>query len=415
MKLFLSNHYIKLAAISIIGMLFLSCSSNDSVREPIKIGILQSLSGVMGNSETSLKDTLLMEIDLINQEGGVLGHPVEPVIENPESNWSLYPKKAKKLLLLDKVAVIFGCWTSVSRKAVLPVLEKYNGLLFYPVQYEGGEQSNNIFYTGLTPNQQVIPAIQYLMGNKSNPQKQWILVGTDYIYPHVTNMIVRQYLNSKGVASDSIKEYYFPFEYSDFGSLINEVYSSLSKGPTAVISTINGESNFYFYRALNNEGFEAEDLEVMAFSVSEEEFRGYHINALGKVYTSWSYFMSLDNPINNKWIEDWIAYSETNHLRGEDHPLTTDPMEATRTGIRMWKAAVEQAGTFDVDAVRKAMIGQKLETPSGYIESMEPNHHLAKPAMIGQLQKNGQFKVIWKSKKVIPPQPFYFKEFEDNT
>ncbi|WP_058441461.1 transporter substrate-binding protein [Legionella brunensis] len=399
---------IKNMVICCMATLVISCNvSNLSSKKTVKIGILHSLSGVMGNSETALKEMLIMEINLINQAGGILGYQLEPVIENPKSDWSLYAKKAKKLLLHDKVAVIFGCWTSASRKAVLPILEQYNGLLFYPVQYEGNEQSNNIFYTGATPNQQVIPAVEYLMRESGGTTKQWILLGTDYVYPRTTNKIIRKFLNSKGIEDKAIKEIYIPFKYIDFDPIIAQINSSLQEGPTVVISTINGEANFYFYRALDYEYLETEPLRVMAFSVGEEEFRGYHNKSLINVLTAWSYFMSLKNPMNEEWINQWTKYSIANHLQGEDHPLTNDPMEATRTGIRMWKSAVEEAGTFDVDAVRKSMIGQKQMTPSGYIETMEANHHLAKPAMIGILQRDGQFKVIWQSKSVILPQPWF--------
>lgn len=375
-------------------------------KEPIKIGILHSLSGTMAISETSLKDMNLMVIDQINKSGGVLGRKLEPVVVDPASNWPLFAEKARQLITKDKVAVVFGCWTSVSRKSVLPVFEELNGLLFYPVQYEGEEMSRNVFYTGAAPNQQAIPAVEYLMSKEGGGAKRWVLLGTDYVYPRTTNKILRAFLKSKGVKDGDIQETYTPFGHSDYQTIVANIKKFSQGGKTAVVSTINGDSNVPFYKELGNAGLKAKDVPVVAFSVGEEELRGVDTKPLVGHLAAWNYFMSVKNPVNDEWKKQWAAYSVEKKLPGANKPLTNDPMEATRTGILMWKAAVEKAGTTDVNAVRKAMIGLKLNTPSGYEEVMGANHHLSKPVMIAEIKADGQFNVINKTAIAIPAKPW---------
>jgi urea transport system substrate-binding protein len=391
------------AALSFAGLSHLAMAQN---KEPIKVGILHSLSGTMAISETSLKDMDLMVIDEINKSGGVLGRKLEPVVVDPASNWPLFAEKARQLLTKDKVSVVFGCWTSVSRKSVLPVFEELNGLLFYPVQYEGEEMSRNVFYTGAAPNQQAIPAVEYLMSKEGGGAKRWVLLGTDYVYPRTTNKILRAFLHSKGVKDEDIQETYTPFGFSDYQTIVANIKKFSQGGKTAVVSTINGDSNVPFYKELGNAGLKAKDVPVVAFSVGEEELRGVDTKPLVGQLAAWNYFMSIKNPVNDEWKKQWAAYSKAKNLPGASKPLTDDPMEASRTGILMWKAAVEKAGTTDVDAVRKAMIGQKLNTPSGYLEVMGANHHLSKPVMIGEIKADGQFNVIYKTPTAIPAKPW---------
>ena len=375
--------------------------------EPIKVGILHSLSGTMAISETSLKDVALMTIDEINAKGGVLGRKIQPVVVDPASNWPLFAEKARQLLTQDKVATVFGCWTSVSRKSVLPVFEELNGLLFYPVQYEGEELSQNVFYTGAAPNQQAIPAVEYLMSKEGGGATRFFLLGTDYVYPRTTNKILRAFLKSKKVDEKDIQEIYTPFGHSDYQTIVAQIKAFGAGGRTAVISTINGDSNVPFYKELGNQGLKATDIPVVAFSVGEEELRGIDTKPLVGHLAAWNYFMSVKNPANTEFIAKWKAYVKKNKLAGGDARVTNDPMEATYVGIHMWAQAVQKAGTTDVDAVRKAMAGQTFTAPSGYTLKMdEQNHHLWKPVMIGEVQGNGQFDVVWKTDKTIRAQPW---------
>jgi urea transport system substrate-binding protein len=362
----------------------------------IKIGVLHSLSGTMAISETTLKDTILMMVDDVNKKGGVVGKKVEAVVVDPASNWPLFAEKARDLLSKDKVAAVFGCWTSVSRKSVLPVFEELNGLLFYPVQYEGEESSNNVFYTGAAPNQQAIPAVEYLMSPEGGSVKRWVLEGTDYVYPRTTNKILEAFLKSKGVAPEDIKINYTPFGQSDWQTEVAAIKSFASAGKkTAVVSTINGDANVPFYKELANAGIKASDIPVVAFSVGEEELAGIDTKNLVGHLAAWNYFQSVKNPTNEAFIKQWHDYIK-NPKR-----VTNDPMEAHYIGFTMWKQAVEQAGTTDVDAVRQAMYGQKVKAPSGFVEVMNTNHHLSKPVMIGEIQANGQFDVVWQTKDAI--------------
>jgi urea transport system substrate-binding protein len=374
---------------------------------PIKVGILHSLSGTMAISETSLKDVALMTIDEINQAGGVLGQKLEPVVVDPASNWPLFAEKAKELIQGQGVAVTFGCWTSVSRKSVLPVFEELNGLLFYPVQYEGEESSFNVFYTGAAPNQQAIPAVEYLMSKEGGGAKRWVLLGTDYVYPRTTNKILRYFLTSKGVAEADILEKYTPFGHSDYQTIVAEIKSFAQGKPTAVVSTINGDSNVPFYKELGNQGLKASDIPVVAFSVGEEELRGIDTKPLVGHLAAWNYFMSMDTPANAAFIKKWKAYATANKLPDADKRVTNDPMEATYVGIHMWAQAVEQAGTTNVDAVRQAVAGQTFKAPTGFeIKMDEKNHHLHKPVVIGEIKEDGQFNIVWKTEGPVRAAPW---------
>ncbi len=376
--------------------------------DTIKVGILHSLSGTMAISETSLKDMALFTIDEINAKGGVLGKKLEPVVVDPASNWPLFAEKARQLLTQDKVAVTFGCWTSVSRKTVLPVFEELNGLLFYPVQYEGEELSPNVFYTGAAPNQQAIPAVEYLMSKDGGEAKRFVLLGTDYVYPRTTNKILRAFLKSKGVADADIMEDYTPFGHSDYQTIIAKIKKFSSEGKkTAVISTINGDSNVPFYKELGNQGIKATDVPVVAFSVGEEELKGIDTKPLLGHLAAWNYFESVKNPVNTEWVKKWKAYAKAKNLPGADKVVTNDPMEATYVGIHMWAQAVAKAKSTDPDKVREAMAGQTFKAPSGFTLKMdEKNHHLHKPVMIGEVQPNGQFSVVWQTKAPVRANPW---------
>ena len=374
--------------------------------ETIKVGILHSLSGTMAISETSLKDMALMTIDEINAKGGVLGKQLEPVVVDPASNWPLFAERGRQLLTQDKVAVTFGCWTSVSRKSVLPVYEELNGLLFYPVQYEGEELSANVFYTGAAPNQQAIPAVEYLLSEDGGAAKRFFLLGTDYVYPRTTNKILRAFLISKGVAEKDIEEVYTPFGHSDYQTIVANIKKFSAGGKTAVVSTINGDSNVPFYKELANQGLEATDVPVVAFSVGEEELRGIDTKPLVGHLAAWNYFQSVENPVNTEFVKKWKAYATAKGLPNADKAVTNDPMEATYVGIHMWAQAVEKAGTTDVDKVRQALYGQTFAAPSGYTLTMEKNHHLHKPVMIGEVQEDGQFSVVWQTEGPLRAQPW---------
>ncbi len=394
------------AAIAAIG---LGSTSILAQQKTVKVGVLHSLSGTMAISETVLKDTVLMAIEEINAKGGVMGMKIEPVVVDPASNWPLFAEKARQLITQDKVAVTFGCWTSVSRKSVLPVFEELNSLLFYPVQYEGEEISRNVFYTGAAPNQQAIPAVEYLMSKDGGSAKRWVLLGTDYVYPRTTNKILRAFLKSKGVADADIMEEYTPFGHSDYQTIIAKIKKFASEGKkTAVVSTINGDSNVPFYKELGNQGLKATDVPVVAFSVGEEELRGVDTKPLVGHLAAWNYFMSIKAPANDEFIKKWSAYAKAKNLAGhKDKPLTNDPMEATYIGIYMWKQAVEKAKSFDVDKVRAAMGGQTFTAPSGITSTMDAkNHHLHKAVFIGEIKADGQFNVVWKTKGPVKAQPW---------
>ncbi|TDF66456.1 urea ABC transporter substrate-binding protein [Cupriavidus sp. L7L] len=397
---------LKLSAIAAAAMIGTSPLAMAQSKEPIKVGILHSLSGTMAISETSLKDVALMTIDEINKSGGVLGRKLEPVVVDPASNWPLFAEKARQLVSKDKVAVTFGCWTSVSRKSVLPVYEELNSLLFYPVQYEGEEMSKNVFYTGAAPNQQAIPAVEYLMSKEGGGAKRFFLLGTDYVYPRTTNKILRAFLKSKGVADKDIEEVYTPFGHSDYQTIVANIKKFAQGGKTAVISTINGDSNVPFYKELGNAGLKAKDVPVVAFSVGEEELRGIDTKPLVGHLAAWNYFMSVKNAQNDAFKKQWAAWVKANNLPGGDKRVTNDPMEATYVGIHMWAQAVKKAGTTDTDKVRAAMYGQTFKAPDGFTLTMGENHHLYKPVMIGEVKGDGQFSVVWKTPKAVRAQPW---------
>ena len=377
-------------------------------QKTIKVGILHSLSGTMAISETSLKDVALMTIDEINAKGGVMGYKLEAVVVDPASNWPLFAEKARQLITQDKVAVVFGCWTSVSRKSVLPVFEELIGLLFYPVQYEGEELSKNVFYTGAAPNQQAIPAVEYLMSKDGGGAKRFVLLGTDYVYPRTTNKILRAFLYSKGVKETDIDEKYTPFGHSDYQTIVADIKKFAAGGKTAVISTINGDSNVPFYKELGAQGLKATDVPVVAFSVGEEELRGVDTKPLVGHLAAWNYFMSLKNPTNDAFKKEWADYAKKMKIPAQmDKPLTNDPMEATYIGMHMWKQAVEKAKSFDSDKVIAAMAGQPFKAPDGFTIKMdEKNHHLHKPVFIGEVKGDGQFNVVWKTPGPIRAQPW---------
>jgi urea transport system substrate-binding protein len=361
--------------------------------ETIKVGVLHSLSGTMAISETTLKDVMLMLIEQQNAKGGVLGKKLEAVVVDPASDWPLFAEKARQLISADKCAATFGCWTSVSRKSVLPVFEELNSLLFYPVQYEGEESSKNVFYTGAAPNQQAIPAVDYLM---SQGVERWVLAGTDYVYPRTTNKILEAYLAAKGVKTEDMMINYTPFGHSDWQSIVADIKKFGSAGKkTAVVSTINGDANVPFYKELGNQGVAATDIPVIAFSVGEEELAGLDTGPLVGHLAAWNYFMSVDNPANAAFIKDWKTFIKN------DKRVTNDPMEAHYIGFNMWVEAVKKAGTTDTDAVADAIIGVAVPNLSGGMSTMMPNHHITKPVLIGEIQENGQFETVWQTPGLV--------------
>ena len=369
-------------------------AESDAAGEPIKVGVLHSLSGSMAISETTLKDTIEMMVDQQNARGGLLGRQLEAVVVDPASDWPLFAERARELLEAEQVDVVFGCWTSVSRKSVLPVFEELNGLLFYPVQYEGEESSRNVIYTGAAPNQQAIPAVDYLANEVGI--ERWVLEGTDYVYPRTTNRILEAYLKEElGVADEDISINYTPFSHSDWQTRVSEIRDFGSEGkPTAVVSTINGDANVPFYLELANQEVSAEDIPVVAFSVGEEELSGLDTTPLVGHLAAWNYFQSIEGAVNSDFIANW------KQRMGPDR-TTNDPMEAHFIGFNMWVAAVEQAGTTDVDAVLEALPGTETPNLTGGIARLLPNHHLTKPVFIGEVRADGQFDVVWQTDNLV--------------
>ena len=365
--------------------------------DTIKIGILHSLSGTMAISETTLKDVMLMLIDEQNKKGGLLGKKLEAVVVDPASNWPLFAEKARELIGKDKVSVVFGCWTSVSRKSVLPVFKELNSVLFYPVQFEGEEGERNVFYTGAAPNQQAIPAVDYLMSADGGSVKRWVLEGTDYVYPRTTNKILEAYLKQKGVADEDIMINYTPFGFSDWQTEVSKIKAFGSAGKkTAVVSTVNGDANVPFYKELGNQGIKATDIPVVAFSVGEEELAGLDTKPLVGHLAAWNYFESIKTPANAAFIKEWHDFTK-NPKR-----TTNDPMEAHYIGFNMWVKAVEKAGTTDPDKVIAALPGIKQANLTGGVSEMLPNHYITKPVFIGEIRADGQFNVVWKTKGLVP-------------
>jgi urea transport system substrate-binding protein len=371
------------------AVITLGLTTASMAAETIKVGVLHSLSGTMAISETTLKDTVLMLVEEQNKKGGLLGKKLEAVVVDPASDWPLFAEKARELLEIHKVDVVFGNWTSVSRKSVLPVFEELNGLLFYPVQYEGEESSKNVFYTGAAPNQQAIPAVDYLM---EEGVKRWVLAGTDYVYPRTTNKILESYLKTKGVAATDIMINYTPFGHSDWQTIVSDIKAFGAAGKkTAVVSTINGDANVPFYKELGNQGLKAQDIPVIAFSVGEEELSGMDTTALVGHLAAWNYFMSAEAEVNAAFIKIWHAFIK------DDKRVTNDPMEAHYIGFNMWVKAVEKAGTTDVDSVRSAIYGVTYPNLTGGTAVMNTNHHLTKPVLIGEIQADGQFETVWQT------------------
>jgi urea transport system substrate-binding protein len=379
----------------VLGLLVLQLSlvvpAARAGEDTIKIGILHSLSGTMAISESVLKDTVLMLIADQNKKGGLLGRKLEPIVVDPASNWDVFAEKARELLTKDKVAVVFGCWTSVSRRSVLPIFEQHNGLLFYPAQYEGEESSRNVFYTGAVPNQQAVPAVRYLMSKEGGEVRRWVLLGTDAVFPRATNQILNAYLAAQGVLPNDITTIYTPFGYPEWRGIVERIKAFGSQGKkTAVISTVSGDANTYFYRELADQQVDANAIPVMSLSISERELLGTDIFPVGHLAAR-NYFQSTNSAENEAFIKMWGDFNE------QRDKTTNDPMEATFIGFRMWAQAVGQAGTTDVNAVRQAMYGQRIKAPSGFEVVMNTDHHLSKPVMIGKMNSSGTFDVIWQS------------------
>ena len=379
------------AAAALAGSTF-SASAQDT----IKVGILHSLSGTMAISETTLKDVMLMLIEEQNKKGGLLGKKLEAVVVDPASNWPLFAEKARELISQHKVAAVFGCWTSVSRKSVLPVFKELNSILFYPVQYEGEESERNVFYTGAAPNQQAIPAVDYLMSKDGGEVKRWVLAGTDYVYPRTTNKILEAYLKAKGVAAADIMINYTPFGHSDWQTIVSDIKKFGAAGKkTAVVSTINGDANVPFYKELSNQGLKATDIPVVAFSVGEEELAGVDTKNLVGHLAAWNYFQSVKDKANDAFIAKWKAFKKN------PKAVTNDPMEAHVIGFEMWVKAVQKAGTINADKVIDTLPGIEAANLTGGVSKMLPNHHITKPVLIGEIRADGQIDTVWKTKGLV--------------
>ena len=378
-----------------------SGSSNESggSGETVKVGVLHSLSGTMAISEVSLRDAVELAVEEINASGGVLGKKIETAVVDPASDWDLFAEKAKDLITGEKVAVVFGCWTSVSRKSVLPVFEEYNHLLFYPVQYEGEEQSLNVFYTGATPNQQLVPAAEYLMSDEGGSYKKFYLLGTDYVFPRTANKVLKAFLKSKGVPDANIVEEYTPFHHQDYQTIVAKIKAFSVSGDACVLSTINGDSNVPFYKEFANQGLNSADCPIMAFSVAEDELRAMDVPPLIGHLASWNYYQSIDAPQNKTFV---AAFKKK---FGEDR-VTDDPIEAAYFGVYVWKAAVEKAGSFEIDKVREAVYGLEFDAPGGSKKMHETNQHTYKPVYIGEILKDGQFKIIHQSDGLVEPDSY---------
>lgn len=384
-----------------------SNASADSAGNTVKIGVLHSLSGTMAISEVSLKDAVQMAVDEINEKGGVLGKKIEPVIVDPASDWDLFAEKSKELLIDKKVAAVFGCWTSVSRKSVLPVFEQNNGLLFYPVQYEGEESSNDIVYSGAVPNQQLIPAADYLMSPEGGNYKRFYLLGTDYVFPRTANKILKAYLLSKGIPAANIIEEYTPFHHQDYQTIVSKIKKFAVGGKACVLSTINGDSNIPFYKEFANQGLTAATCPIMAFSVAEDELRAMDTEFLVGHLAAWNYYQSIDIPANKTFVANFKAFCEKKNLPGGTKRVTDDPICWAYTDVYLWAKAAEKAGSFDVDKVVNALHGLSFDSPAGTVKMDDKINHLAKSAMIGEIKPDGQFNVIWQSKGLLDPQPFF--------
>jgi len=377
-----------------------------SAADTAKIGILHSLSGTMAISETSLRDVVLMAVEEINEAGGILGKQIETVVVDPASNWDLFAEKAKELIHTHKVDVTFGCWTSVSRKSVLPVFEGSNALLFYPVQYEGEEQSLNVFYTAAEPNQQLIPAAEYMMSEEGGGYKKFYLLGTDYVFPRTANKVLKAFLIASGVPESNIEEEYTPFHHQDYQTIVGKIKKFAKDGDACVLSTINGDSNVPFYKEFANQGLTSADCPIMAFSVAEDELRAMDVPPLVGHLACWNYFQSLNTPENKAFVKAFKAYCAKKNLPGGRKRVTDDPIEAAYFGVYVWKAAVEKAGSFDVDKVREAVYGLEFDAPGGRKKMHKDNQHVYKPVYVGSIKRNGQFKIVWSSDGLVEPSPY---------
>lgn len=395
-------------ALATAGLALFAGASAARAQDTVKIGVLHSLSGTMAISETSLKDVVLMAADEINAAGGVKvagkSYKIEPVVVDPASDWPLFAEKAKELITQHKVAATFGCWTSVSRKSCLPVFEEYNALLFYPVQYEGEEQSLNVFYTAASPNQQLVPAAEYAM--KELGCKKFYLLGTDYVFPRTANKVLKAFLLKNGVPEANIVEEYTPFHHQDYQTIVSKIKSFAAGGNACVLSTINGDSNVPFYTEFANQGLTADDCPIIAFSVAEDELRAMDTVKLVGHLAAWNYFQSIDTPENKKLVAAFKAYCSAKGLPGGSDRVTDDPIEAAYYGVYVWKAAAEKAGSFDVDKVRKAVYGMEFEAPGGKKKMHPTNQHTFKPVYIGEILKDGQFKIVWKSEGLVEPDSY---------
>src|SRR6218665_977801 len=407
---------IKAAAVmTASALLLISCASggkkeaaeHSEASDVVKIGVLHSLSGTMAISEVSLKDAVQMAVDEINAAGGVLGKKIEPVIVDPASDWDLFAEKSKELLMDQKAAAVFGCWTSVSRKSVLPVFEENNGLLFYPVQYEGEESSKNIVYTGAVPNEQLPPAADFLMSAEGGGYTRFYLLGTDYVFPRTANKILTAYLLSKGIPKENIIEEYTPFHHQDYQTIVSKIKKFAAAGKASVLSTINGDSNIPFYKEFANQGLTAASCPIMAFSVAEDELRAMDTEFLAGHLAAWNYFQSIETPENKKFADDFKNYCAAHNLPGGIKRVTDDPICWAYTDVYLWAKAAKKAKSFDVDKVTEALHGLEFNSPAGPVKMDDKINHLEKLAMIGEIQSDGQFKIIWKSEELILPQPFF--------
>lgn len=398
-------NFTRAKTLGLLATLFLSPFAT-AAEKSVNIGILHSLSGTMAISEVSLRDAVMMAVDEINAAGGVMGHKINPIAVDPASNWDLFAEKAKELLGPKETKVTFGCWTSVSRKSVLPVYEQKNGLLFYPVQYEGEECSPNIIYTGATPNQQLIPAAEYMMSKEGGSYKKFYLLGTDYVFPRTANKILKAFLLSKGIPESDIIEEYTPFHHQDYQTIVKKIKKFAEGGKAAVLSTINGDSNVPFYKEFGNQGLSSSVVPIMAFSVAEDELRSMDTKPLVGHLAAWNYFQSIKTPTNQEFVKKFKAYCEKNKLPEGSKRVTDDPIVWAYTGVYLWKNAVEKAKSFDVDLVKKALYGSSFNSPGGKVVMDPVNHHLAKPVLIGEIKANGQFKIVWQSKGNVRPDPW---------
>jgi urea transport system substrate-binding protein len=390
----------------VVGSLAILASSSwaDHHGGTVKVGILHSLSGTMAISETSLRDVVLMAAEEINASGGVLGKKIETVVVDPASDWPLFAEKAKELITDHNVAVTFGCWTSVSRKSCLPVFEEYNELLFYPVQYEGEEQSLNVFYTAASPNQQLVPAAEYMI--EEYDCKKFYLLGTDYVFPRTANKVLKAYLKTKNVPDENVIEEYTPFHHQDYQTIVSKIKEFAAGGNACVLSTINGDSNVPFYKEFANQGLSSEDCPIMAFSVAEDELRAMDVPPLVGHLAAWNYFQSINSPANRKFVSAFKSYCVKNNLPGGAARVTDDPIEAAYFGVYVWKAAVEKAGSFDVDKVREAVYGLEFDAPGGKKSMHKDNQHTLKQVYIGEILRNGQFNIVYESDGLVSPDSY---------